>query len=115
MTREENSRCFYRAVSAREYLSWRETGKLGANEGHIESGKHLTTSADYAEMWWQRFKDLGQESGDCYVLQITFPEEVERGLVHLGPRIDGIGPAYFATLEQMELASITTVPRGGAA
>lgn len=102
---------FYRSVSAAEYSSWQQFGVLGTRQGHYETGKCLTISPELAAEWWRMFVMIAWETFPGYLLKITFPVEVASSISLLGEHIDGIGPAYFATLKQMEHAKIEDVAK----
>ncbi|HET7505270.1 MAG TPA: hypothetical protein VFK02_29830 [Kofleriaceae bacterium] len=74
----------------------------------MEFGKHLATTPQDA-IAWRRILPTEGDDAPCHVLQVAIPLGTAERLCFLGPRIDGIGPAYFATFEELESAMITEV------
>ena len=95
----------YRAVSPDEYKDILDSGKLRAGPSSCE-GKHLAYSLQDAWRWGQAFYGEGQ----FLVIEVDLPDEVAATL-HRWDRLDGIGPACFATIKQLEKAGIGKVSR----
>jgi hypothetical protein len=95
---------FYRAISLAERDDIRRTGRLRAGPNGCE-GKHLAHSADAARAWgWLLF---GPEPHA--IIRVMIPDAVAARL-YSWPRLDGIGPASFATIEELEGAVVEEVP-----
>lgn len=94
---------FYRAVSFAELADWRHAGKFRAGSGSCE-GKHLAGSVADARRWGE----LLFGSGAFAVLRIEIPDDIAKQLV-AWPRLDGIGPACFATIDQLASAVVKEV------
>lgn len=90
----------FRGVDTAEHSDWLVHGVLRPCPGGMEFGKHLAVHVDHA-LAWRRILPTDQ----------AFPIDVAKSLDFLGPRLDGIGPAYFATYRQLEVAIITEVPK----
>jgi len=97
-------------VDTAEYRDWLVHGILRPCPGGMEFGKHLAVHVDHA-LAWRRILPTDQDDDPPRVLQVSFPIDVAKSLDFLGPRLDGIGPAYFATYRQLEVAIITEVPK----
>lgn len=101
---------FFRGVDTAEYSDWLLHSVLRPCPGGMEFGKHLATSAAHA-LAWRRILSTDRDEHPPRVLQVSLPIDVAKSLEFLGPRLDGIGPAYFATYEQLAVAIITEVPK----
>jgi hypothetical protein len=95
---------FYRGVDTAEYEDWKACGQLRPAAGAIE-GKHLAVEPEHAKEW-RRILPTEDDPGPIRVLRVSFRLNVANTLYFLGPRIDQIGPAYFAGLEALPLAII---------
>jgi hypothetical protein len=94
---------YHRAVSFQELADFRRFGRLRAVPWSCE-GKHMAHSADDARQWGTILHGAGRFA----VLKVTVSDVVAKSLVHWD-RLDGIGPACFATIEQLEGAEIVEV------
>jgi hypothetical protein len=103
-------RVFYRAVSGAEFADWSRSGVLRSEAGGMCLGKHMTTESRFAVLWAQRFLALGWDTGPIHVLRIELAEGRQATLI--GDPIDRIGPAWFASFEDLEGATITEVNDG---
>jgi hypothetical protein len=95
-------------MTSDEHKDWKQTGVLRPAPGHIE-GKHMTISAKLAAEWGRLFQQLGWESGSGRIVKIVFSPKHVGFIVRLGPKIDNIGPAYFAPADILRHAKITEV------
>jgi hypothetical protein len=94
---------FFRAVSLAELRDWRQCGKLRAAPSSCE-GKHLAYTLKDARRWGRILHGPGHFS----VLRVVLPEAVATGLFGWD-RLDGIGPACFATIEELDEAEVAEV------
>ena len=94
---------FYRAVSFAELADFRQTGTLRSRVGSCE-GKHFALSIQDANHWGESFYG----SGRFALIQIDIDDAVAATFMRWN-RIDGIGPACFATIDQLEGAKISEV------
>lgn len=87
----------YRAVSMAEYRDLQEHRRFQTTPSSLE-GKWFATTASDAAAWGRLFERF---SGPFTIIAIDVP----RGLLQrFGYResLDGIGPAYYAGIEQLE-------------
>jgi hypothetical protein len=94
---------FYRAVSLAELANWRQSGRLQAGEGSCE-GKHLARHVADARRWGLAY----YEAERFAILRIEVPLETAAEFV-TWDWLDGIGPAAFATIEQLDDAVVQEV------
>jgi hypothetical protein len=99
---------YYRWMAAAEHENWKQTGILKLTAGHTQ-GKYMTISAELAAAWGQLFRQKGWESEAGRIVKIVFSPEHARFVYYIGPKIDNIGPAYFAPAEILEYAEVTEV------
>lgn len=99
---------FFRGVDAAEYADWKAHGVLRGIPGGMAFGKHLATTPAHAIAWRCILPTAGDHDPPR-VLRVSFPLAVAYRLFCLGPRIDGIGPAYFAEFEELKAATIDEV------
>lgn len=86
----------YRAVCIAEHQDLQRTRQFRIIPGSLE-GKWFATTHDDAVAWGKLFAIV---SGDFMVITATFPAAlVER--FSFRARLDGIGPAYFAEIDQL--------------
>ena len=94
---------FYRAVSLKELADIRRCGHLRTTAGSCE-GKHLAASLEHALRWGRMLNDpqpfavVRVSIGDATASQFKRWE-----------RLDGIGPACFATIKKIGEFSIDEV------
>jgi hypothetical protein len=86
----------YRAVSLAELEDFRRFGRLRAGPSSCE-GKHFACTVNAATEWG---KALHGPNGYA-ILRVSFDDDVARD-VFAWDSLDGIGPARFATIEQLE-------------
>ena len=96
-------RTFYGAVSFAELSDFRQGGCLRSVPGSCE-GKHLACILQDAREWGEALFGPGA----YVVLRITASDAVVVKWAHWA-RLDGIGPAYFATIDQLEGATVDEV------
>jgi hypothetical protein len=94
---------FYRAVSFEEAADWHATGVLRPGPGSCE-GKHLATTEADARAWGVAFYGVGRFA----VLRVTLDDAVAARLARWD-KLDGIGPAAFATIEELSGAAVEEV------
>lgn len=93
----------YRAVSLAELRDVRDCGRLRACPSGCE-GKHLASTLDDARRWGAML----YAHRPFAVLRIEIADDVAAGMARWD-RLDGIGPAFFATIEQAMDARIEEV------
>ncbi len=86
-----------------ELADLRRAARLQAVPWSCE-GKHMAFSADDARRWGTVLHGAGRFA----VVRVTVSESIARALMRWD-RLDGIGPACFATIEQLEGAEIVEV------
>lgn len=94
---------FYRAVSLAELADFRASGELRIGLSSCE-GKHLACTLEHARRWGEAL--YGSE--EFAVLRVRLDDAAAAGL-HRWERLDGIGPACFATMEQLTGAEVAEV------
>lgn len=85
----------YRAVSPAEAAQVLETGTFQAGANSL-GGKWFATSAEHAAAWGRAMYG----SQPFTVLEAQLPTSSVRGMMQVG-KLDGIGPAVYAELEQL--------------
>jgi len=87
---------FYRAVSLKELADIRKCGCLRTTAGSCE-GKHLATSLAHARQWGRMLN-----APEAFaVVRISIDDAIAADFASWN-RLDGIGPAYFATIDQID-------------
>ena len=94
---------FYRAVSSAELADWKRLGKLRSMEGSCE-GKHMARLVSDARRWGSAY----YAAEGFAILRIEVPTKSATNFV-TWDRLDGIGPAAFATIEQLADAIVQEV------
>jgi hypothetical protein len=89
-------RTFYRAVSFAELADFRTVGHLRAAAGSCE-GKHMADALADARRWGEMLHGTRAFA----VLRIVADERRVAGWASW-TRLDGIGPAHFATIEELD-------------
>lgn len=87
----------FRHVDAREFDSIATTGKFGTGEGQME-GKWFATQGAHAEQWGQLLN-----GGEGITVETRIPASVADQLYLHAGKLDGIGPAYYADADQLDL------------
>ncbi|HSI34523.1 MAG: hypothetical protein ACAI43_26890 [Phycisphaerae bacterium] len=85
----------YRAVSFAELADVRRCGRLRSGPGSCE-GKHLACTRDDARRWGEALS-----GGQGFALLRVMADEAAVTTWVFWARLDGIGPAYFATIEEL--------------
>jgi hypothetical protein len=93
----------FRAISIEERDDLRATGRFRIVRDSCE-GKHLATTIEDARKWGEAFYGTGRFA----VVRVEISERMAARFYHW-PILDGIGPAYFATIEQLSEALIEEV------
>jgi hypothetical protein len=83
----------YRAVSEEEFAQVLRTGRFSSAPGSME-GKFFAERLEDARMWGERFESFGQ----FRMLEVEMELMVVQAMRYW-PRLDGIGPAWLATIE----------------
>jgi hypothetical protein len=84
-------------VDDREFDSIATTGKFGPGVGQME-GKWFATQGAHAEQWGQLLN-----GGEGITVETRIPASVaDQMYLHAG-KLDGIGPAYYADADQLDL------------
>lgn len=94
----------YRAVSAAEAASVSATGRFSAGSNSI-GGKWFSETLENARTWGNRMNG----SGVSKFLEVKLPKADEDKLMRMD-RLDGIGPARYGELNQLDRAVIREVP-----
>jgi hypothetical protein len=87
----------YRNVDAREFDSIAETGKFSTGPGQME-GKWFATTGEDAEQWGQLLN-----AGDGVTVMTRVPASVAEQLYYNAGKLDGVGSAYYADGDQLDL------------
>lgn len=86
----------FRAVSQAEYDDIMQSGALREAANSV-SGKYFATKAEHAAEWGRRMY-----GGDGFrVIAVDFPKRVVEAFDTYWRKLDGIGPAYYARMEQL--------------
>lgn len=93
----------YRAVSEAEALSVGATGRFSAGPNSL-GGKWFAESVNDARQWG----DVLNGPGASRILEITLPRSVADQFMRL-ERLDGIGPARYGELGQLDGAIIREI------
>jgi hypothetical protein len=92
----ETSVRLFRAVSQAEYDDIMQSGALREAANSV-SGKYFATKAEHAAEWGRRM-----HGGDGFrVIAVDFPKQVVEAFDTYWRKLDGIGPAYYARMEQL--------------
>lgn len=94
---------FYRAVSFAELADVRRVGRLRSSANSCE-GKHLARSAEDARRWGETLHGASTFG----VVRVTVSDATAAEFFRWD-NLDGIGPACFATIEQLDGAEIAEV------
>ncbi|SCZ71171.1 RHS repeat-associated core domain-containing protein, partial [Photorhabdus luminescens] len=86
----------YRGMNLSEYNQLVETGKWAAGQGTME-GKWFAESYKNAVTWGNK---MGHGGSTFQVVQINVPDDIA-GKMHVDLHLDGIGPARYAQVEQL--------------
>jgi hypothetical protein len=90
-------------VAAEEAADIAKTGVL-RTVAKSADGKFLTNTLEAATEWATRMNGEGAR-----VVQVQIPKATAKTLTSLG-RIDGIGEAWFATMDQLKNAVVKLLP-----
>ena len=90
----------YRAVSEAEALSIREIGAFSAGPNSL-GGKWFAETVEDARRWGEALNGPGLSR----ILEVTLPKSIADKLLRL-ERLDGIGPARYGELDQLNEAVI---------
>ena len=91
----------FRNVSPEEFDSIASTGRFSTAEGQME-GKWFATQGNHAEQWGQKLN-----KGEGLTVETRIPKLVADQLHYESGKLDGIGPAYFADRQQLNLVNQT--------
>ncbi|SRR5258706_14475557 len=94
---------FYRAVSFAELTDIRGTGELRSIPGTCE-GKHMAMTKADAMRWGEGLHGVGRFT----IIRITVDDASSLHFMQWD-RLDSIGPACFATIENLAGASVAEV------
>ncbi|WP_214086380.1 MULTISPECIES: hypothetical protein [Photorhabdus] len=86
----------YRGMHLDEYNQLKGTGKWAVGHGTME-GKWFAQSYGDAVTWGNK---MGHGGSSFQVVQINVPDDIAKNM-HFDPKLDGIGPARYAQLEQL--------------
>jgi hypothetical protein len=91
----------FRNVDAREFDSIATTGRLSTGARQME-GKWFATQGAHAEQWGQLLN-----GGEGITVETRIPASVADQLYLHAGKLDGIGPAYYADANQLDLINET--------
>lgn len=94
----------YRAVSEAEAASIRVAGKFSAGPNSL-GGKWFAESLEHAKQWGEALNGEGRSR----LLEVKLPKPIADQFMRL-ERLDGIGPARYGELNQLEQATIRELP-----
>ncbi|CAM3708888.1 hypothetical protein YEEN111655_19710 [Yersinia entomophaga] len=86
----------YRGMSLAEYTELIKDGTWKAGQGTME-GKWFAESYKDAATWGEK---MGHGGDTFRIVQIDVPDDIASKM-HLDPHLDGIGPARYAQLEDL--------------
>jgi hypothetical protein len=69
--------------------------------GITVEGKYFATTPEHAEQWGVAFQKFSAMASPFSVVEVRIPSEFVDMFVYFD-RLDGIGPAYYATIEELE-------------
>ena len=98
--------CFFRVASPAEFEDLSAYGRFRAGPNSAE-GKYLWNQIEHA----QAFRDLLLANGwerECIILKVEVADHLADRFAQFA-KIDGIGPASFAELADLESAVVTRV------
>jgi hypothetical protein len=87
----------FRNVGPEEFDAIATTGRFSTGEGQME-GKWFATQGAHAEQWGQLLNN-----GEGVTVETSIPQSVADQLYYESGKLDGIGPAYYAYGEQLDL------------
>lgn len=90
----------YRAVSEEEFQQLLSTGKFEI-ASHALEGKFFAEHPDHAAAWGEALEGAGK----YHIVEVELTASVADELMRW-ERLDGIGPARYADLSQLESATI---------
>jgi hypothetical protein len=91
----------FRNVGPEEFDSIASSGRFSTAEGQME-GKWFATQGEHAEQWGQLLNH-----GEGVTVETRIPQSVADQLFSQSGKLDGIGPAYYANSEQLDLINRT--------
>ncbi|HCD1085670.1 TPA: hypothetical protein JD645_RS15565 [Proteus mirabilis] len=91
----------YRGMNITEYESLMKTGTWTSPPNALE-GKWFATTFDNAVIWGNK---MGHGGDTFKVVQINVPDEIAKKW-HFDPHLDSIGPARFATLDNLNNSNV---------
>ena len=91
----------FRNVDAREFDSIAATNEFSTGAGQME-GKWFATQGAHAEQWGQLLN-----GGEGITVETRIPASVADQLYLNAGKLDGIGPAYYANADQLNLINET--------
>lgn len=94
----------YRAVSEAEAVSIGATGRFSAGQNSL-GGKWLAETVEHAKQWGDALNGPGLSK----LMEVKLPKPIADKLMRL-ERLDGIGPARYGELNQLEQAAIRELP-----
>jgi hypothetical protein len=94
----------YRSVSPEEAAQLKKTGKFQQGPNSLE-GKWMAESVDDAKTWGKLLNGDGS-----VVVSVTMPRSLAEQLQRV-PRLDGVGPARYGTIDQLSGVTIREVPQ----
>ena len=102
-------RTFFRYVSLAELEDLRNVGQFRAGPNGAE-GKWFTNSSMLAKEWGDRLAAFEEFDNPGCVISFEVPEEDANSFHHY-QELDGIGPAWFATFDQLSNVKVILPPR----
>lgn len=97
---------FYRVVSPVERDDILATGELRRGPNSMD-GKHLWGTFDHAKLFAESLLRRGWES-ECIIFEVEVSDAQAKDFEYLDT-IDEIGPAWFASIESLENATVRII------
>ena len=91
----------FRNVDATEFDSIATTGKFSTGAGQME-GKWFATQGEHAEQWGAKLN-----GGKGITVETRIPASTAEKLLYHAGKLDGIGPGYYANVDQLNLINKT--------
>jgi hypothetical protein len=91
----------YRAVSFAEFIQLTQTGRFEIVGGSVE-GKYFAENMTDAAAWG----NLLFGASNFRIVEVILPTSIAAALFRIEP-LDGIGPARFADIEQLEGVAVS--------
>jgi hypothetical protein len=105
VAKEAGSVTFYRAVNQAEKAQIQSTGKLEIGKNSLE-GKWMAEIKDDAIRWGDKMNGKGKST----ITEINMSKS-EADILFRSEKLDGIGPARYGTMEQLQNATVNILDK----